>query len=193
MLLLGSQSPRRREILSFFRVPFTVAPSYFDESIIPLSLPADIYVELVAQKKAEAIVLKEDEVLLTADTAVVLGTTILGKPSSIDHATELLLSLSNTTHEVITGICVRTQKSMQKAHAITKVTMLPLTEKKAQAYVSHFNVLDKAGAYAIQEGGGIIIEKIEGCFYNVMGLPLRITVDMLSKAGIHIWDVLGTA
>lgn len=191
MLILGSTSPRRKEILSFFRVPFSAIPSQFDESTIPTTVHPKEYVEKMARKKGEEFVLSPSDTLLTADTIVVLGTQILGKPASIDHAVEMLLSLSNTMHEVITGVCVRFKDTVLVRSATTRVLFLPITEKQARAYATHFNVLDKAGAYAIQEGGGIIIDKIEGCFYNVMGLPLRLTVDMLSEAGIHIWDILG--
>lgn len=193
MLILGSQSPRRKEILSYFRVPFQQISPNFDESLIPTSLPPPEYVTTLAKKKAEAISLSESDIVITADTVVILGTKILGKPSSIEHAVEMLLALSHTTHEVVTGVCVRTQSKILTSFQTTKVTFLPLTKENALAYATHFNVLDKAGGYAIQDGGAIIVEKIEGCFYNVMGLPLRITVDMLSKVGVHIWDILGNA
>jgi len=190
MLILGSQSPRRKEILSYFRIPFTVQSSDFNESTLPLTLPPVDYARLMAEKKAGVFTLKENETVLTADTIVVLGSNILGKPSSLDHAVEMLLSLSGTTHEVITGVCVRTSRNTISNYASTTVHFAKVSKEDAIAYANHFKVLDKAGGYAIQEGGGIVVNKIEGCFYNVMGLPLQLTIEMLNRAGIHVWESL---
>ncbi len=191
MFILGSKSPRRKEILSYFRIPFEVHASNYDEEQVTRSQLPHEYVTQLAKNKAATFSLKKGDVVLTADTTVALGTALLGKPTSIDHAVEMLLALSGTTHKVVTGVCVRTYEAYFIAYETTDVSFISLTSEKARAYAQHFAVLDKAGAYAIQDGGAVLIKKIDGCFYNVMGLPLQTTTELLKKSGIDIWDHLG--
>ena len=171
-LVLGSNSPRRSELLAKMGFAFERVKIDCDETFDE-KLPVIKVAEYLAQKKAEAYTsLGEDEVLITADTTVVCDQNILNKPKDAEEAHRMLQILSGRTHQVVTGVCIRTSQKMEVFSGITNVLVSSLTEEDILHYVSEYKPFDKAGAYGIQEWFGVTqIEKIDGCFYNVMGLP----------------------
>lgn len=190
MLLLGSQSPRRREILSYFTKDFAVVLPPFDEALIDFEGDPKAYVETLAREKALSIGIDKDDVLVTADTVVAIDDHILEKPTSNEHAVAMLMEMSGRQHSVFSGVAVKSDKGLFIASQETVVSCHAYNVENAERYVSHFNVLDKAGGYSIQDGGGLIVESIVGCYYNVMGLPLKILREELLKGGVNLWDIL---
>lgn len=176
VILLASKSPRRQELMQLLDLKFEIPASIEVEETYPSSLPAEKVPEYLSQKKASAYlnILKENEILVTADTVVILGSEILGKPHSEDDAIDMLKKLSGNTHKVVTGVTI-TSYTMQKTFsAITEVDFDILSDEDIRHYVSHYRPLDKAGAYGIQEWiGAVGIKAIRGSFYNVMGLPVH--------------------
>lgn len=175
-IILGSQSPRRKQLLeTLFPHNIKIIVSELDE-IAPDEYPIFDIPEYLATQKAIDIVKHNelmDSVLITADTLVFLNNTILGKPRDKKEAIEMLTSLSGTVHEVITGVCIYKNSKYYSFKEITKVHFNTLLKNEIEFYVDNFNPLDKAGSYGIQEYiGYIAVKKIEGCFYNVMGLPI---------------------
>ncbi len=176
-ILLGSQSPRRQELLHLLGMNFTPCLYPLDETIPP-SLDPRLVPEFLAQYKAEQIIdkgiLAPSDLLITADTVVLLHGKILGKPKSLREASKMLHALQGNKHEVITGVCL---SSLEKVHSFscsTTVYFGNLSTEQIEYYVQEYKPLDKAGAYGIQEWiGGIAISRIEGSFYNVMGLPIH--------------------
>lgn len=177
-LVLASKSPRRREILSMVTEDFTVKVSDTDETI---EEGVDIYKipELLATKKAEAIEAKEDEIIIGCDTVVIYKNEILGKPKDKDDAKRMLKLLSGTTHYVVSGLAIKSNNKTYSTSEITAVVMRELSDNEINAYIEKYNPVDKAGAYGIQEMAGAFVEKIEGDFYNVVGLPLCKLVNVL--------------
>lgn len=175
-ILLGSHSPRRRELLAQLRVPFSVVTMGGIKETYPEDLPPEEIPQYLANKKADAYLesLNKDDMLITADTVVILGDKVLGKPSDRDNAVEMLLELSDRTHKVVSGVCITTAERRVCFSTITEVKFGHITEKEATYYVENFLPLDKAGAYGIQEWiGCVAVESINGSFYNVMGLPVH--------------------
>lgn len=185
-LILGSKSPRRREILGMVTTDFAVRVSSADESYSE-DTPLHQVPKILAERKAQAIEIAEDEAVIGCDTVVVYGGELMGKPRDKDDAIRMLKSLSGTTHEVISGICVRTRQKMHSESVTTYVKFRKLTDKEISDYVEKYNPLDKAGAYGIQEAAGAFVEKIDGDFYNVVGLPLcRLCQILKEELGIEI-------
>ncbi|GHV47448.1 Maf-like protein [Bacteroidia bacterium] len=183
-IILGSNSPRRRELLNGLGIPFTVQPlSGLDESY-PASLPpADIPLH-IAQKKAGAYLpsLQSDELLITADTIVWINGAVLGKPSGRNDAIRTLQILAGQTHQVITGVCLTSKDKEVKFSVTSHVRFAPLSIEDIEYYVDNYHPYDKAGAYGIQEWiGYVAVESIEGSFYNVMGLPIQRVYKELAK------------
>lgn len=190
-LILGSCSPRRREILNFFSVPFKQVDSNFDESEVIFQKDPALFAKQVATRKAESLFERfPDEVILTADTVVYQGGRIFLKPQSIEEAHGMLRELSGKEHKVYTGVCVSKKNRSFSDAEETRVFFHELTEAQIRAYHNHFLPLDKAGGYAIQKGGSLIVKRIEGCYYNIMGLPIHTVRRLLLKAGIDLWDYL---
>ncbi len=175
-VLLASNSPRRRELLGLILPEFTIAESrVVDEGYPPGLAPEDVPV-LISKKKAAAYadMLCPGELIITADTVVVLGDEILGKPHEHDDACAMLGKLAGNTHTVITGVTLITDSASASFAESTKVTFAPVSDAEIVEYVRRYRPFDKAGAYGIQEWiGAAVIERIDGCFYNVMGLPLH--------------------
>lgn len=175
-ILLASKSPRRRELLSQLRVPFNaVTIGGIDESY-PDELNRNEVAGYIANKKADAYqsMLKENELIITADTVVVLGDKIMGKPRDSKDAVRMLLTLSDHTHQVSSGVCIMTKARRTSFTVITDVKFGHISEEEARFYVENYLPLDKAGAYGIQEWiGCVAVESIKGSFYNVMGLPVH--------------------
>lgn len=175
-LILASASPRRRELLAACDLEFTLAEKFECEERYPADLAADKVAEYLSQLKSNAYphTLGEKDILLTADTVVILGDKILGKPHSEEEAVEMISSLSGATHKVVTGVTLRTAKQAISFSAESLVSFRTLEAEEVRYYVEKYRPLDKAGAYGIQEWIGYIgIEGIEGSFYNVMGLPVQ--------------------
>ena len=175
-LILASASPRRRELLAACDLEFTLAEKFECEECYPADLAADKIAEYLSQLKSNAYphALGEKDILLTADTVVILGDKILGKPHSEEEAVEMISLLSGATHKVITGVTLRTAKQTISFSAESLVSLRTLEAEEVRYYVEKYRPLDKAGAYGIQEWIGYIgIEGIEGSFYNVMGLPVQ--------------------
>ncbi len=184
-LILASASPRRRELLRQAGFTFEVAPAAVDETYPGGEDPA-AFAERLALEKAAQIALrftaKDDVVVLGADTVVVADGEVLGKPASADDARAMLRKLSGTAHRVITGVALAAPGAARRAvgHEVTRVFFRPLTEEEISAYVATGEPLDKAGAYAAQGRAARFVTRVEGCYFNVVGLPVAL-VDRLLK------------
>ncbi len=175
-LILASASPRRRELLAACDLDFTLAEKFECEECYPADLATEKVAEYLSQLKSNAYphALGEKDILLTADTVVILGDKILGKPHSEEEAVEMISSLSGATHKVVTGVTLRTTLRTVSFSSESLVSFRKLETEEIYYYVEKYRPLDKAGAYGIQEWIGYIgIEGIEGSFYNVMGLPVQ--------------------
>lgn len=170
-IILASNSPRRQELLKYIGFEFDINVIESDESYDASKSPEEIALH-IAQNKALPYTILENTILITADTIVALENSILGKPKSSIEAIEMLQLLSGKMHSVITGVCIKTLHETIQFTETTKVYFKEITIEDIIYYVENFNPLDKAGAYGIQEWIGMIaIDKIEGSYYNVMGLP----------------------
>ena len=186
-IILASASPRRKELLDQINVSYQVYPVDLDETPWPDEAPLD-YVQRVAAEKSAACKaqLNTEIPVLAADTAVILGAVIMGKPKDKADAMAMLTQLSGKTHQVYSAISLRGREHDQ-AVSITEVTFRCLTEQEILAYWHSGEPVDKAGSYAIQGRGGVFIESIKGSFSGVVGLPLFETADLLSKQGIELF------
>lgn len=175
-MILGSNSPRRKELLAGLDVDFEVRIiSGIDESY-PETLAAEEIPSFIAGKKAMAYLpsMADDELLITADTVVLTDGQVLGKPSDREDAMRMLRMLSGHTHEVITGVCLSTRSKTVRFSVTSSVRFADLTDEEIAYYVDRYKPFDKAGAYGIQEWIGYVgVEAINGSFYNVMGLPIQ--------------------
>lgn len=170
-MILASASPRRRELLGSLGCAFTVEKPEIDETPHPGERPGP-FAERLAKEKAEAIQADKDTVLIAADTIVVQGTTILGKPVDEAHAFEMLSGLSGRTHEVITAVSVRKGTKSKTFSVSTRVTFRTVAKQEIVTYIASGCPMDKAGAYAIQGGAAHMVKEINGSYTNVVGLPL---------------------
>lgn len=175
-ILLASGSPRRRELLAMIAPNFDVAPGRDVDESYPSDIPAEKVAEYLSKVKADAYIdlLADDEIIITADTVVIIDGRILGKPAGRDDAVAMLRSLSGRRHKVVTGVTVTARDRSISFDETTVVEFAPLSDDEIDAYVDTFRPYDKAGAYGIQEWiGAVGIKGIEGCYYNVMGLPVH--------------------
>ena len=175
-ILLGSNSPRRREILGMLRIPFHVVTLEGIDESYPINLESDKVAEYISNKKADEFLKRigENELIITADTIVICEGKILGKPKDAKEAEKMLRFLSGRSHKVTTGVTLATKEKRISFSSETHVTFADLTDDEIRFYVDTFHPLDKAGAYGIQEWiGGVAVAKIDGSFYNVMGLPIH--------------------
>ena len=182
-IILASASPRRRELMGLYGVPFTIRAADIDETMDPGKPPFD-EVARVSRCKALAVSREPEDVVVAADTIVVCQGEVLGKPRDKEDAARMLRLLSGSTHQVMTG-CTVLQGS--RAETFTQVTQLhfrPLSEKEIHRYIATGEPMDKAGAYGIQGKGALLVEGIRGDFFNVMGLPLLRLSRMLEQFGI---------
>ena len=170
-LILASQSPRRKELLGLFHIPFTVCASDADETMDP-NLPPEAEVARVSRLKAEAVPHSDTDVVVAADTIVVCDGQVLGKPQSREHAIEMLTLLSGRDHQVMTGLTVLAKGQCRSVTEITDIHFRELTAKEICRYVDTGEPMDKAGSYGIQGGAALFAEKMHGDYYNVMGLPV---------------------
>lgn len=182
-LILASSSPRRQQFLKDLDLDFEIRLKDIEE-IYPPELNAHEITDYLAQLKASAFEgeLLENEILITSDTIVWHNNQALGKPKDKQNAFEILKSLSNATHEVITSVCFKTKEKTAVLHEITKVTFNTLSDEAILYYIDNFEPYDKAGAYGIQEWIGFVgVSKIEGSYANVMGMPTDKVYGYLSK------------
>ncbi len=175
-IILGSQSPRRQELLRGLDLNFIVRTIEGLEESYPEHLKGEEIPIFLAKQKAEAFfpTLSDNDMLITADTIVWLNNRVYGKPQNAADAVKMLQDLSGKTHEVITGVCVTTKQRQVAFSAISKVTFATLTNDEIAYYIEKYKPFDKAGSYGVQEWIGYIgVERIEGSYYNVMGLPIQ--------------------
>lgn len=191
-IILASESPRRAELLKQIGVPFRVVPSRITEGL-PRQPWAE-WVQELARQKASAVAAGYGDIVLAADTIVVLGEQVLGKPRDKEEAAAMLRSLSDSSHQVLTGICLlchrQPRPTVFQGVEITRVTFRQLSEPEIISYVASGEPLDKAGAYGIQGLGALLVKEICGCYYNVVGLPLVKTMELLRDCG---YPLLGVA
>jgi len=191
MLVLASASPRRRELLAQVGYRFEVVPAHLPEDPRPGEDPV-VYVTRLAREKAEAVYREltanperkadgQPLVVLGADTTVTLDSTILGKPEDAADAARILRLLSGRTHRVITGVALVTAKGVEVAAEVTAVRFLTLSDEDIAGYIATGEPMDKAGAYGIQGHAARWIPRIEGCYFNVMGLPLALVCSLLDS------------
>jgi septum formation protein len=183
-VVLASQSPRRKELVSELNISFTTNENTISE-VLPLGLTACQTVKYLAKQKAKAVISQYDlqkTIIIGGDTIVCQGDAIMGKPSGRQQAKEMLQQLSGGKHVVISGLCVLHKEHILCSHDSTTVYFKRLTDEEILYYIDTYHPFDKAGAYGIQEWIGYqAIERIEGSFYNVMGLPTHILWQMLEE------------
>ncbi len=183
-LVLASASPRRRELLERLGVVFAVVAADIDESVQP-GEGAIAYVERLAGQKAAAVG-SDDDVVLAADTTVEVDGEILGKPTDPHDARRMLARLSGRTHRVHTGVAIRHRGASRVGSATTLVHMVPLSTGVIEWYLATGEPFDKAGAYALQGAGGVLVEKVTGSVSNVVGLPLTLVVELARQLGVEL-------
>lgn len=184
-LILASTSPRRREILAALDLKFTVNGVEIDERCLDGETAEDMVLRLASEKVAVVQSGRSDRVI-GADTAVVLGDAILGKPRNRDEAVAMLLSLSNRRHRVLTGVALRGPDGVKTALSETNVYFRAISQDEAHAYWQSGEPRDKAGAYGVQGLGGAFVERLDGSYSGVVGLPVFETVQLLQNAGIDV-------
>ena len=190
--ILASASARRREILSHIGLEYTAIAADVDEITGLPDTPADIVREL-AKRKALALSDKFDgeTIVIGSDTVVCMDGRVLNKPKDKDDARRMLKSLSGGKHQVYSGLCVTDGEKTICTHAVTTVKMRDISDDEITSYIATGEPLDKAGAYGIQDKGGIFVERIEGDYYNVVGLPLEMLCSILSKDfGVSVLEII---
>lgn len=183
-IVLASKSPRRKELLEMLDIPFTVKVKDGIDESYPEELPAIEVAEYLSRLKGKAYAadLKENELVITADTIVILDDKIYGKPKNEEDAVNMLMQLQGRTHTVASGVCIATKEKIKSFTTSTEVTFAPLERDEAKWYVEKYHPLDKAGAYGIQEWiGCAAVAGIDGSFYNVMGLPVHQLYNVLKN------------
>ena len=170
-LILASQSPRRKELMGLFRVPFTVRAADIDETMDPQKDP---YTEVARVSRAKAMAVPRDpaDVVVAADTIVVCGGQVLGKPRDESDARRMLRLLSGRDHQVMTGLCVLAGGECRVCTEVTDIHFRELSDREIAAYIRTGEPMDKAGSYGIQGGGALFAERIAGDYFNVVGLPV---------------------
>lgn len=180
-LILGSGSPRRKQLLLEAGFEFEVRTADFDE-VFPDSLPVNQVAEFLAKDKNNHMDIHGSETILTADTVVISNGSVLGKPTSKDEAVAMLESLSDNVHQVITGVCIRNEVKNSIFSSETQVKVKELSAHEINHYIDKYQPYDKAGAYGIQEWfGAIAVEWINGSYFNVVGLPVSQVYEALTK------------
>jgi septum formation protein len=184
-LVLASGSPRRREILHLLGLDHELRPSEVEETLRSGEGPAAAARRLAVEKATAGARGAPSELILGADTLVVLGTEILGKPVDEADAVRMLLKLQGRDHEVYTGLALRMGKRVEADVAVTRVWFRSLDAAECEEYVASGEPLDKAGAYGIQGLGAVLVERIEGEYFNVMGLPVQLMLSLLARQGLR--------
>ena len=183
-IILASNSPRRKELLAGLDVQFEVRVLKGIDESYPNTVPTAEIAEYIAQKKAAAYreTIAADELVITADTIVVLGDEVLGKPKDAADARRMLRELSGRTHQVITGVVLTTKERQEHFSVVSDVTFKELTDDEIDYYIETYKPMDKAGAYGIQEWIGYVgVTRLEGSYFNVMGLPVQRIYEALRR------------
>jgi septum formation protein len=191
-VILASASPRRASLLKELGWDFRVVPPGIEEHILDGIPPREQAVRLASEKAGSVCDLFPGALVIAADTIVILGSEILGKPSSSDDALRMLSLLSGRTHSVVTGVAVRLAGRCASCFEETRVTFRDLSDAEIRAYYKGGECMDKAGAYAIQGWGSLLAVSIEGCYFNVVGLPLYRLSRLLEEMGVALerqWGV----
>lgn len=186
-LILASASPRRKALLSLFGIPFTVRAADIDETMDPGKPPFD-EVARVSRSKALAVRREEGDIVIAADTIVVCQGKVLGKPHSEAEAASMLRLLSGRDHQVMTGCTVLRGDRVEAFTEVTSLHFRPLSEKEILKYVQSGEPMDKAGSYGIQGGAALFCEKLEGDYYNVMGLPVCRLYETLCRTAPEVME-----
>lgn len=187
VICLASTSPRRRELLTQIGVPHTVVAAHVDESLLPGEAPAD-YVARLARLKAATVRQREEALpVLAADTTVVLGGSVYGKPDGRADGIAMLESLAGKTHQVLTAVALATGRGIALRVNCSSVRFRDIERAEMEAYWDTGEPRDKAGGYAIQGYGAVFVAALSGSYSGVMGLPLLETAELLRDAGIHCW------
>ena len=187
-IILASNSPRRKELLGGLGVDFEVRVMKGVDEAYPDTLPAKDVAESISREKASVYDVADDELLITADTVVIVGDDILGKPKDADDAHRMLREISGRTHQVVTGVCLTTAKEQRSFSVVTDVTFKQLSDEEIDFYIRNHRPYDKAGAYGIQEWIGYIgVTGLNGSYYNVMGFPVqRVYEELTGHFGMDI-------
>lgn len=188
-LVLASASPRRSGILALLGIPHEIRASDVEERLLPGELPA-VAARRLAERKAAAVGAEAGEVVLAADTIVALGDEALGKPADAAEAEAMLARLSGREHDVFTGLALLRAGRMESSVERTRVRFRSLAPREPAEYVATGEALDKAGAYGIQGRGAALVERIEGDYSNVVGLPVRLLLSLLDRQGLR-YDFAG--
>lgn len=184
-IVLASNSPRRKELLAGLGFDYEVRTLQGLDESYPEGLSMEEIPQYISRKKAAAYTLNPDELLITADTIVYLDGEVLGKPVDEAEAKQMLRKLSGKTHQVVTGVTLSTTEMQHSFASVSQVTFAQLSEAEIDHYVTHYRPLDKAGAYGIQEWIGYIgVTRIEGSYFNVMGLPVQRLYSEMKKLNI---------
>lgn len=187
-IVLASNSPRRRELLAGLGIEFEVRVLPDIDESYPADLPVMQIAEYIAHEKASAYLLtmKDNDLVITADTVVIIGNEVLGKPKGEEDAKRMLRLISGKTHQVVTGVCLTTTKQQRHFSVSTDVTFKNLPENEINYYITKYKPFDKAGAYGIQEWIGYVgVTSLNGSYFNVMGLPVQKLWEELKKYFIH--------
>ncbi len=179
-IILASQSPRRKELMGLFHIPFTIRVADIDETMDP-SLPPAEEVARVSRLKAEAVLREPEDIVIAADTIVVCDGSVLGKPKDETHARQMLTMLSGKAHQVMTGLTVLRGDKCICCTQITDVYFRDLTQDEILSYIATGEPMDKAGAYGIQGLAALFVERVEGDYCNVIGLPVCRLSQILSS------------
>ena len=183
-IILASKSPRRQELLSLMGLEFQVITADIDE-MIDKSFPIEQEISRLSRQKAEAID-DNDNIIISADTVVVLGNTVMGKPRDAENARQMLNVLSGKTHRVITAVTVKNGDKIRTEVVITEIVFRELSKREIDSYVASGSPMDKAGAYGVQEKAAAFVKEIHGDYFSVVGLPVCTLAVMLREFGVEI-------
>lgn len=189
-IILASSSSRRKELLEQICIPFIVETSTFEEDLT-LDLQPEELVRFFSQEKAKEVASRNEQaIIIGADTIVVLQNTILGKPKDLEEAKRMLQSLSNTYHDVLTGITIIDTATKKEISSVvkTRVSFREISSAEIDFYINRYKPLDKAGAYGIQEYAASFVERIEGDYFNIVGLPLYKVTENLKSLGVNLLE-----
>ena len=190
-VILGSGSLRRKEILSLFDLDFSIEAADIDEKNISISTIPGVYVEEIAKAKGAHLLLKHPKaIIITADTTVSHQGQFLSKPESEKEAFQMLKSLSGKQHIVSSAIVIHFEDKVYSGYENTYVTLRELSDEQISQYIKVFAPFDKAGGYGIQDAAGILIQKIEGNFHNVVGFEVKLLEKLIANIGINLWQHL---
>ena len=187
-IVLASQSPRRKEILSYFKLPFIqVSPSFDEDAVEPFPDPVKFAHYLSGQKALSVKDSYRDSVILSSDTIVYFKGTYFAKPTNREHAFQIIKALSNNTHQVITSVTALMGDKMLQDYGLTNVTFNDLTDKEINSFLDLNLWADKAAGYTPQGAGSLLVKSVEGCYYNVLGLPVNALNRVLTPLGLNLW------